>query len=163
MITAKMKDEALGFVGEITEIHPEIIFDVLDKGYIPVVSTVACDKEGNSYNVNADTAAAKIAGALGAECLISMTDITGIMRDKDNADSLISTLYVSDTQELVTEGVISGGMIPKVECCTEAIRRGVKKVFVIDGRVPHSLLIETLTDEGMGTMLVSGDGVSEEE
>ena len=163
MIEAQVKDPALGFVGEITEIHPEIIFDVLDKGYIPVVSTVACDKEGNSYNVNADTAAAKIAGALGAECLISMTDITGIMRDKDNADSLISTLYVSDTQELVTEGVISGGMIPKVECCTEAIRRGVKKVFVIDGRVPHSLLIETLTDEGMGTMLVSGDGVSEEE
>ena len=92
-----------------------------------------------------------------------MTDITGIMRDKDDERSLISTLYVSDTQELVTEGVISGGMIPKVECCTEAIRRGVKKVFVIDGRVPHSLLIETLTDEGMGTMLVSGDGVSEEE
>jgi acetylglutamate kinase len=162
MIEAQMKDPALGYVGEITEIHPEIILDVLDKGYIPVVSTVACDKEGNTYNVNADTAAAKIAGALGAECLISMTDITGIMRDKNKEDSLISTLYVSDTQELVTEGVISGGMIPKVECCTEAIRRGVKKVFVIDGRVPHSLLIEILTDEGMGTMLVSGDGVSED-
>ena len=162
MIEAQMKDPALGFVGEITEIHPEIILDVLDKGYIPVVSTVACDKEGNTYNVNADTAAAKIAGALGAECLISMTDITGIMRNKDDEESLISTLYVSDTQELVTEGVISGGMIPKVECCTEAIRRGVKKVFVIDGRVPHSLLIEILTDEGMGTMLVSGDGVSED-
>ena len=162
MIEAQMKDPVLGFVGEITEIHPEIILDVLDKGYIPVVSTVACDRDGNTYNVNADTAAAKIAGALGAECLISMTDITGIMRDKNKEESLISTLYVSDTQELVSEGVISGGMIPKVECCTEAIRRGVKKVFVIDGRVPHSLLIEILTDEGMGTMLVSGDGVSEE-
>jgi acetylglutamate kinase len=163
MIEAQMKDPVLGYVGEITEVHTEIINDVLDKGYIPVVSTVACDKEGNTYNVNADTAAAKIAGALGAECLISMTDIAGVLRDKDDVDSLISTIYVSDTPELIADGVISGGMIPKIECCTEAIRRGVKKVFVIDGRVPHSLLVEILTNEGMGTMLVSGDGVTEEE
>ena len=159
MIVAQAKDEALGYVGEITEVNTQIVADVLDKGYIPVISTVACDKAGNTYNVNADTAAAKIAGALGAECLISMTDISGILRDKDNPDTLISTINVSDTPELVAEGIISGGMIPKVECCTEAIRRGVKKVFIIDGRVPHSLLIETLTDEGMGTMLISGDSL----
>ncbi len=159
MIKAQPKDPALGFVGDITEVDPQIIIDTLDKGYIPVISTVACDEQGNTYNVNADTAAAKIAGALGAESLISMTDITGILRDKDDPSTLISTIYVSDTQELVSEGVISGGMIPKVECCTEAIRRGVKKVFIIDGRVPHSLLIETLTDEGMGTMLISGENI----
>ena len=159
MIVAQAKDEALGYVGEITEVNTQVVADVLDKGYIPVISTVACDKEGNTYNVNADTAAAKIAGALGAECLISMTDISGILRDKDDPDTLISTINVSDTPELVAEGIISSGMIPKVECCTEAIRRGVKKVFIIDGRVPHSLLIETLTDEGMGTMLISGDSL----
>ncbi len=159
MIVAQAKDPALGYVGEITEVNTQIVTDMLDKGYIPVISTVACDKEGNTYNVNADTAAAKIAGALGAECLISMTDISGILRDKDDPETLISTIYVSDTPELVAEGIISGGMIPKVECCTEAIRRGVKKVFIIDGRVPHSLLIETLTDEGMGTMLISGDSL----
>ena len=159
MIVAQAKDEALGYVGEITEVNTQVVADVLDKGYIPVISTVACDKEGNTYNVNADTAAAKIAGALGAECLISMTDISGILRDKDDPDTLISTINVSDTPELVAEGIISGGMIPKVECCTEAIRRGVKKLFIIDGRVPHSLLIETLTDEGMGTMLISGDNL----
>ena len=159
MIEAKVKDERLGFVGEITSVDPQPILDVLDKGYIPVVSTVGCDKEGNTYNINADTAAAKIAGALKAESLISMTDISGILRDKNDAGSLISTIYVSDTQQLIAEGIISGGMIPKVECSVEAIRRGVKKVFIIDGRVPHSLLIETLTDEGMGTMLVSGEHI----
>ena len=159
MIVAQAKDAALGYVGEITEVNTQIVTDVLDKGYIPVISTVACDKAGNTYNVNADTAAAKIAGALGAECLISMTDISGILRDKDDPETLISTINVSDTPELVADGIISGGMIPKVECCTEAIRRGVKKVFIIDGRVPHSLLIETLTDEGMGTMLISGDSL----
>lgn len=159
MIEAKVKDERLGFVGEITSVDPQPILDVLDKGYIPVVSTVGCDKEGNTYNINADTAAAKIAGALKAESLISMTDISGILRDKNDPLSLISTIYVSDTQQLIAEGIISGGMIPKVECSVEAIRRGVKKVFIIDGRVPHSLLIETLTDEGMGTMLVSGEHI----
>ncbi len=161
MISARPKDPALGYVGEITEVNPQIILDVLDKGYIPVVSTVACDGEGNAYNVNADTAAAKIAGSLAAESLISMTDISGILRDKDDPSSLISTICVSDTHELISNGIICGGMIPKVECCTEAIRRGVKKVFIIDGRVPHSLLIETLTDEGMGTMLISGDKIGD--
>ena len=156
MIEARAKDARLGFVGEITDVHPEIILDVLDKGYIPVIATVGCDDEGNSYNINADTAAAKIAAALSAVSLISMTDISGILRDKDDPSTLIRRIYVSDVPELIRGGVISGGMIPKIECCTEAIRRGVEKVFIIDGRVPHAILIETLTDEGIGTMFVSG-------
>lgn len=133
MIEARAKDARLGFVGEITDVHPEIILDVLDKGYIPVIATVGCDDEGNSYNINADTAAAKIAAALSAVSLISMTDISGILRDKDDPSTLIRRIYVSDVPELIRGGVISGGMIPKIECCTEAIRRGVEKVFIIDG------------------------------
>ena len=154
MIEARPVNEKLGYVGEITAINTEPILDVLEKGYIPVISTIGCDKEGHSYNINADTAAARIAGNLKAESLISMTDISGILRDKDNPDSLIPKIYVSDTTQLMREGIISGGMIPKVECCTEAIRRGVNKVFIIDGRVPHSILIELLTDEGLGTMFI---------
>ena len=156
MIKAEKLDEKLGYVGEITNVNVEPILDVIDKGYIPVVSTVGCDNEGNTYNINADTAAARIAGELQAECLISMTDIEGILRDKNDPSTLISKIYVSYAPQLIKEGVINGGMIPKVNCCIESIRRGVKKVFIIDGRVPHSILIETLTDEGMGTMFVSG-------
>ena len=156
LIKAKVKDERLGYVGEITEINPEPILDLLEKGYVPVISTTACDDEGNIYNINADTAAAKIAGTLKAECLISMTDIAGILRDKDDPSTLIPKIYVSDIPQLIHEGIISGGMIPKIDCCGEAIRRGVNKVFVLDGTVPHSLLIETLTDEGLGTMFVQG-------
>ncbi len=154
MIEAKPLDERLGYVGEITDVDVTPILDVLEKGYIPVISSVGCDKDGNSYNINADTAAARIAGMLKAESLISMTDICGILRDKDDPSTLISKIYVSDAPQLMREGVISGGMIPKIECCIEAIRRGVRKVFIIDGRVPHSILIETLTNEGIGTMLV---------
>lgn len=154
MIEAKQLDPALGYVGEITKVNTQPILDVLEKGYIPVISTIGCDDNGHTYNINADTAAARIAGMLKAESLISMTDIAGILRDKDDPSTLISKINVSDAPELVHEGVISGGMIPKVECCIEAIRRGVNKVFIIDGRVPHSILIETLTDEGIGTMLV---------
>ena len=154
MIEAKQLDPALGYVGEITQVNTQPILDVLEKGYIPVISTIGCDDKGHTYNINADTAAARIAGMLKAESLISMTDIAGILRDKDDPSTLISKINVSDAPELVHEGVISGGMIPKVECCIEAIRRGVHKVFIIDGRVPHSILIETLTDEGIGTMLV---------
>ncbi|MBQ8747523.1 MAG: acetylglutamate kinase [Clostridia bacterium] len=154
MIEAKQLDPALGYVGEITQVNTQPILDVLEKGYIPVISTIGCDNEGHTYNINADTAAARIAGMLKAESLISMTDIAGILRDKDDPSTLISKINVSDAPELIHEGVISGGMIPKVECCIEAIRRGVNKVFIIDGRVPHSILIETLTDEGIGTMLV---------
>ena len=156
MIEATQLDERLGYVGEITNVNVQPILDVLEKGYIPVISTVGCDNEGNSYNINADTAASKIAGELQAESLISMTDIEGILRDKDDPSTLISKIYVSEAPQLIKEGVISGGMIPKINCCIEAIRRGVNKVFIIDGRVPHSILIETLTDEGMGTMFVSG-------
>ncbi len=157
MLKAKVKDERLGFVGEITDVDPSPIIDVLDKGYIPVLSTIGCDDEGNVYNINADTAAAKIAGALGAESLISLTDISGILRDKDDPSTLIPHITVAETEALIKNGIISDGMIPKVECCTEAIKCGVKKVFIIDGRVPHSILIETLTDEGIGTMFEEGD------
>ena len=155
MINAKQADERLGFVGEITDVNVAPIIDVLEKGYIPVISTVGYDKEGNTYNVNADTAASRIAGALKAESLISMTDIVGLCRDKDDPSTLISKVHVSDAPKLVRDGVISGGMIPKVNCCIEAIRRGVHKVFIIDGRIPHSILIEILTDAGIGTMFVS--------
>ena len=156
LIEAKVKDERLGLVGDITNINVEPILDVLDKGYIPVVSTVGCDKEGRSYNINADIAASIIAGKLKAESFISMTDIKGILRDKDDPDSLISKIYVSDTPQLMSEGIISGGMIPKIQYCTEGIRMGVSRAFIIDGRVPHSILIETLTDEGIGTMFLRG-------
>ena len=154
LITAKPKDQRLGYVGTITDVNVEPIIDLIRHHYIPVVSTVARDEEGNVYNINADTAAAYIAGALEAECLISMTDIAGILKDKDDPSTLISKITVSEAKNLFEDGTISGGMIPKVECCLEAIARGVKKVFIMDGRVPHSLLIETLTDEGAGTMVV---------
>ena len=155
LIEAEMKDPALGYVGRITNINIDPIADLLEKGYIPVVSTIGCDKAGNVYNVNADTAASYIAGAMRAECLISMTDITGVLQDKHNPDSLIPLIDLSDAKALVESGVVGGGMIPKVECCVDAIRRGVKKVFIMDGRVPHSILLETLTDEGAGTMFVA--------
>lgn len=159
MIEAKVLDKRLGYVGEVTDINVEPILDVLEKGYIPVVATVGCDKDGNSYNINADTVAARLAGELKAECLISMTDIVGLLRDKDDPSTLIPKVYVSDAPKLMRDGVISGGMIPKVNCCIEAIRRGVNKVFIIDGRIPHSILIEVLTDEGVGTMFVSGNHI----
>jgi acetylglutamate kinase len=154
LIEAEVKDERLGFVGKITKVNVEPILDLLDRGYIPVVSTVGADNSGNVYNINADTAAAYIAGALEAERLISMTDIAGILKDKDDPTSLIPLIDTKEAVELFNDGTISGGMIPKVECCLDAISRGVKKVIIMDGRVPHSLLIETLTDEGAGTMVV---------
>lgn len=154
LIEAKILDERLGYVGEITHIEEQTILDILDKGYIPVISTVGFDKEGHVYNINADTAAARIAGKLRAECMISMTDIAGLLRDKDDPSSLIPVVPVSEAPQLMAEGIISGGMIPKVECCIEAIRRGVKKVFILDGRVPHAILMEILTDEGIGTMFI---------
>ncbi len=163
MIKAKVKDERLGYVGSITDIDPTPITDVLEKGYIPVVSTLGCDDEGNVYNINADTAAAKIAGALKAESLISLTDTPGILADKNNPESLISHITIEETKALIADGTISDGMIPKVECCTGAIKDGVKKVFIIDGRIPHSLLIETLTDEGIGTMFEETEGAQTDE
>lgn len=157
MIKAKPKAVELGYVGEITDINVQPILDVIEMGYIPVVSTVGFDDEGNTYNINADTVAAGIAGRLKAESLISMTDIAGILRDKDDPTTLISKIFVEDAPKLMDDGIISGGMIPKVQCCVDAINLGVRKVFVIDGRIPHSIIIEVLTDEGIGTMFVKGD------
>lgn len=158
MIEAKPFDNRLGYVGEVTNINEQPILDMLDNGYIPVVSTIGCDSDGNSYNINADTAAAKIAGKLNAECLILMTDINGVLKDKDDPTTLIPKIKVNDAPRLMREGVISGGMIPKVACCIDAIKGGVNKVFIIDGRIPHAILIETLTDEGIGTMFVRPGG-----
>ena len=156
LIEAEMKDERLGYVGEIKKIHAAPVIDLLEKGYIPVISTVGCDKEGNAYNINGDTAAAYIAGAINAERLIMMTDIAGVLRDKDDPSTLIADITLSEAEKLKAEGIISGGMIPKVDCCIEAIHEGVKNVVIMDGRVPHSILMEILTDEGAGTM-VMGD------
>ena len=155
MIQAKVKNPRLGYVGEITRINAKPILDVIEKGYIPVISTVGCDAEGNVYNINADTAAARIAGELGAESLISMTDISGILRDKDDPSTLIPVIKVSEADQLKQDGIISGGMIPKVECCINAIKWGVNRVFIIDGRIPHAILIEMLTSEGIGTMFIN--------
>ena len=156
MIEAEIKDERLGYVGRITKIRPQPINDLLEKNYIPVISTVASDRQGNVYNINGDTAAAYIAGALHAERLLMMTDIAGILRDKDDPSSLIPEITIAEANKLYEEGVISGGMIPKVDCCIEAIREGVKNVTILDGRVPHSILMELLTDEGAGTMVTEG-------
>ena len=154
MIEAKVKDPALGYVGEITAVNVKPVLDVIEKGYIPVVSTIGCDSDGNVYNINADTAAAKIAGEIGAASLISMTDICGILKDKDVPATLIPKITISHAPELIEQGIISGGMIPKVECCINAVKWGVQRVFIIDGRIPHAILIEMLTDEGIGTMFI---------
>ncbi len=153
LLQATVKDERLGFVGAITKVNIAPVLDLLEKGYIPVISTVAGDDNGNVYNINGDTAAARIAGALGAERLIMMTDIDGILKDKNDASTLIPNLTISEANQLKKQGVISGGMIPKVDCCIDAINHGVKNVIIMDGRVPHSILMETLTDEGAGTMI----------
>ena len=157
LIEAQMKNEKLGFVGKITKIRPQPINDLLEKNYIPVISTVASDRHGNVYNINGDTAAAYIAGALGAERLLMRTDIAGILRDKDDPSSLIHRLTINEARALYDEGVISGGMIPKVDCCIEAINKGVERVTILDGRIPHSILMELLTNEGAGTMVVKDE------
>ncbi|MBE6950755.1 MAG: acetylglutamate kinase [Ruminococcaceae bacterium] len=156
IIEAKVKDERLGYVGEITKIRTQPITDLLEKNYIPVVSTVASDRMGNTYNINGDTAAAYLAGALGAERLIMMTDIAGILMDKDDPSTLIPSITVSDAKKLYDQGIVSGGMIPKVDCCIEALEHGVNNVVIMDGRIPHSILMELLTDEGAGTMVMKG-------
>ena len=163
LIEAEIKDERLGYVGEITRINIQPVTDLLEKGYIPVISTLGCDREGNAYNINGDTAAARVAGALEAERLIMLSDIPGLLRDKDDPTTLIPELSVMEAARLRQEGVISGGMIPKMECCVEAIRRGVKKVIIMDGRVPHSILMELLTDEGAGTMIKGASSMNEEQ
>ena len=151
MIEALPKDPKLGYVGTITDINTDVILDSLTLGYIPVISTIGFDQNGNLYNINADTAAARIAGALDAEKFIAMTDIKGVLRDRNDPTTLMQTINVSEIKQLAKQGIIDGGMLPKVACCEEAIRRGVNNVVIIDGRVPHSILIEVLTDEGVGT------------
>ena len=154
LIQAKQKDAQLGYVGSITGVNIAPVMDLLEKGYIPVVSTLGCDEQGNTYNINGDTAAACIAGALGAERLIMMTDIAGVLRDRNDPSTLISSLTIEEAVTLFEQNIIAGGMIPKVECCIDAIHRGVGSAIIMDGRVPHSILIEILTDEGAGTMVV---------
>ena len=145
--------EDLGYVGEIVEVNTQIIEDATSQGYVPVISTVAAGVDGHAYNINADIAAAQIAAKLNARKLILMTDIRGLLRDKDDESTLIPVVNVSSVPKLQHDGIISGGMIPKIECCVEAVRRGVSRAHIIDGRIPHSILIELFTDEGIGTML----------
>ena len=157
LIEAKIKDERLGYVGDVVYVNIEPVTDLLEKGYIPVISTIGCDRDGNTYNINGDTAAAHIAGALGAERLIMLTDIAGILRDRNDPASLIPAITIDEARQLREDGVISGGMIPKVECCIDAIPHGVKNAIIMDGRIPHSILMEILTDEGAGTMVSGGN------
>ncbi|MBQ3146876.1 MAG: acetylglutamate kinase [Oscillospiraceae bacterium] len=156
IIEARIKDERLGYVGQITKIRTQPITDLLEKNYIPVISTIASDRQGDVYNINGDTAAAFIAGALGAERLIMMTDIAGILENKDDPSTLIPQITVTEAKKLYDSGIISGGMIPKVDCCIEALEHGVNNVIIMDGRIPHSILMELLTDEGAGTMVTKG-------
>ena len=157
LIEAEIKDERLGYVGEITKINEKPILDLLEKGYIPVISTLGCDKNGNAYNINGDTAAAKIAGALKAERFLLMTDISGVMKDKDDPTTLIPEITREEAEKYYADGTISGGMIPKVKCCFDAIDDGVKSVVIMNGTIPHSILIELLTNEGAGTMFNGGN------
>ena len=155
MIKCRPLDESHGYVGDIIDINMDVVEEVLEHSFIPVISTIGYDEKGNCYNINADTVAAAVAGKLKAEALISMTDVAGLLRDKDDESSLIHRVYISDVPALIADGIISGGMIPKIDSMTQAIREGVKRAFIIDGRGPHSILMEMLTDEGMGTMFRS--------
>ena len=154
MFVAKRQDEKYGLVGDITKVDPTPVITALDNGYIPVVSTVALGEDAEtSYNVNADTAAAKLATALGAERLLLLTDVRGLLRDPKHESTLIPELQLCSVPALIREGIISGGMIPKIDCCVEAVRSGVASAIILDGRVQHSILIELLSNEGIGTML----------
>ena len=154
LIEAETLDEKLGYVGKITKVNIDPITDLLDHGYIPVVSTLGCDMDGHVYNINADTAAAKIAAEMKAESLISMTDICGILMDQHDPSTLVTNITPEKAHKLMEDGIIQGGMIPKVECCLDAIEGGVNRVFILDGTKPHAILLEMLTDEGVGTMFV---------
>lgn len=155
LIEAETLDPELGYVGEITAVNPKIIQNALDNGYIPVISTIGRGADGTVYNINADTAAARIAAEMKAPSLILLTDIKGLLEDKDDENTIIRTVGVSEVPLLKKQGVITGGMIPKIDCCVEAVRRGVKQANIIDGRIPHSILIELLTDIGAGTMIIA--------
>ncbi len=156
MIVAQklMYEVDLGYVGDIKKITTKPIIDAINNGYVPIISTVGIGEDGHSYNINADTAASRIAACLRAENLILMTDIVGLLEDKDDDSTLIPTVNVSEVPYLKKKGIISGGMIPKIDCCVEAVRRGVRKTSIIDGRIPHSILIELLTNEGIGTQFI---------
>lgn len=152
LLAEKLQSEVdLGYVGKIKKVNTKPILDALDNGYIPVIATVGIGKDGQTYNINADTASSRIASELGAENLILMTDISGLLKDKDDPSTLIKSVNVSEVPFMKRQGIISGGMIPKIDCCVEAVRRGVKRTSIIDGRVPHSILIELLSNEGIGT------------
>lgn len=158
LFQAKQLSEKLGLVGEIHHVNPSPVTDALDDGYIPVVSTVAQGVDADTaYNINADTAASKLAAAMGAEKLILLTDVRGLLRNPRDEETLIHVVHTYDVPGLVAQGIISGGMIPKMECCVDAIAGGVERVHILDGRIPHSILIELLSDEGIGTMLKKED------
>lgn len=155
MIKCKPLDDEHGYVGEIIDTNMDVINEVLANNFIPVISTIGYDENGNCYNINADTVAAQIAGDLKAAALISMTDIVGLLRDVSDESTKIQRVLISDIPALIADGIIKGGMIPKIDSMTQAIRNGCEKAFIIDGRVPHSILMELLTDEGLGTMFRS--------
>lgn len=155
-----VSENDLGYVGQIVKIHPELIFKLIDDGYIPVVASVGTDCQGNIYNVNADLAASAIAGALNAENMIFVSNVPGVLKNPEDEDSIMTNIHISDVPKLEEDGIITGGMIPKVECCVDCVRQGVKKTVIIDGRVPHACLIEMLSDEGIGSMIV-GDNYDE--
>lgn len=152
-----VSENDLGYVGQIVKIHPELIFKLIDDGYIPVVASVGTDCQGNIYNVNADLAASAIAGALNAENMIFVSNVPGVLKNPEDEDSIMTNIHISDVPKLEEDGIITGGMIPKVECCVDCVRQGVKKTVIIDGRVPHACLIEILSDEGIGSMIVGDD------
>lgn len=152
-----VSENDLGYVGQIVKIHPELIFKLIDDGYIPVVASVGTDCQGNNYNVNADLAASAIAGALNAENMIFVSNVPGVLKNPEDEDSIMTNIHISDVPKLEEDGIITGGMIPKVECCVDCVRQGVKKTVIIDGRVPHACLIEMLSDEGIGSMIVGDD------
>lgn len=152
-----VSENDLGYVGQIVKIHPELIFKLIDDGYIPVVASVGTDYQGNIYNVNADLAASAIAGALNAENMIFVSNVPGVLKNPEDEDSIMTNIHISDVPKLEEDGIITGGMIPKVECCVDCVRQGVKKTVIIDGRVPHACLIEMLSDEGIGSMIVGDD------
>ena len=154
LMAEKLRGETdLGYVGDITRVNPAVILNATENGYIPVVSTVAGGENGEVYNINADIAAARIAAELKAEKLILMSDVRGLLCDKNDESTLIPVVNVSDVPKLQNQGIITGGMIPKIRCCVDAVRRGVERAHIIDGRIPHSILIELFSDEGIGTML----------
>ena len=152
LLKADQLDTELGYVGEIREVNVDILRNAAGNGYVPIISTVAAGYHGEVFNINADVAAARIASSLGAMKLILMTDVRGLLRDKEDESTLIPVVNVSDVSRLKKEGIISGGMIPKIDCCVDAVRRGVGRAHIIDGRTPHSILVELFTDEGIGTM-----------